>query len=74
MSSIEELFNEYRDKVNVAAYSFYAWKNINNLAVQDTSLFQALQRNPAQEVVTLLCSIVLPTQRCFEVPRAFFSL
>ena len=45
MSSIEEFFQEYRDEVNVAAYSFYAWRNINNLAAQDPTLFKALQRN-----------------------------
>ncbi|MDF3831445.1 hypothetical protein P3W85_00485 [Cupriavidus basilensis] len=45
MSAIEELLKEYRGEVNVAASSFYAWKNINNLAANDTALFQALQRN-----------------------------
>ncbi len=45
MNAIEELLKEYRGEVNVAASSFYAWKNINNLAAHDHALFRALQRN-----------------------------
>lgn len=45
MSAIEDLLKEYRGEVNVAASSFYAWKNINNLAANDRALYQALQRN-----------------------------
>jgi hypothetical protein len=45
MHAIEDLLQEYRGEVNVAATSFYAWKNINNLAANDRALFQALQRN-----------------------------
>jgi len=45
MSAIEELLKEYRGDVNVAAYSFYAWKNINTLAAHDPALLKALERN-----------------------------
>jgi len=45
MYSIGELLREYRGEVNVASSSFYAWKNINNLAANNPALFQALQRN-----------------------------
>lgn len=45
MKAIEELIKEYRGEANVAASSFYAWKNINTLAAHDPALFQALQRN-----------------------------
>jgi hypothetical protein len=45
MQTIEELLKEYRGEVNIAATSFYAWKNINKLAVGDDKIFQALQHN-----------------------------
>ena len=45
MHAIDNLLKEYRGEVNVAATSFYAWKNINNLAANDPALFRALQRN-----------------------------
>ena len=45
MHAIYSLLKEYRGEVNVAATSFYAWKNINNLAANDPALFQGLQRN-----------------------------
>jgi hypothetical protein len=45
MQTVEELLKEYRGEVNIAATSFYAWKNINKLAVGDDKIFQALQRN-----------------------------
>jgi hypothetical protein len=45
MKTVEELLKEYRGEVNIAASSFFAWKNINQLAVGDNAIFQALQRN-----------------------------
>lgn len=45
MQATDSLLKEFRGEVNVAATSFYAWKNINNLAANDQALFQALQRN-----------------------------
>ena len=40
MKTVEELLNEYRGDVHIAASSFFAWKNINQLAVDDKEIFQ----------------------------------
>ena len=45
MTTVETLLNEYNGEVNIAAFSFFTWKSINNLAAGDTTSFQSLQPN-----------------------------
>lgn len=45
MNTVEDLIKEYRNEVNIAAGSFYAWKNIHNLATNDNEIFKALNTN-----------------------------
>ena len=45
MCTIEELVKEYRSEVNVATSSYYAWKNINNLAANNPAVFRSLQQH-----------------------------
>jgi hypothetical protein len=44
MEDIEELYKEFQSELNVACWSFYTWKNIHNIAVDDKEVYRALNR------------------------------
>jgi len=62
MVDVEELYKEFENELNVACWSFYAWKNIKNIAVDDKKVHHALNRNP------LSWSIIL-----YSLQSTFFS-
>jgi hypothetical protein len=43
--SVADLLKEYRDEVNIAVWSFYAWKNINSLGAEKKEIRRALTAN-----------------------------
>jgi hypothetical protein len=43
--SVEDFLKEYRDEVNIAVWSFYAWKNINSLGAEKKEIRRALNAN-----------------------------
>lgn len=45
MVNVENLIQEYRNETYIATISFYAWRQINNLAVTDRNIYGVLQRN-----------------------------
>jgi N6-adenosine-specific RNA methylase IME4 len=45
MNSVGGIIKEYRHEVNIAATSFYVWKNINNLATENSDVFHAVSAN-----------------------------
>jgi len=45
MTDIDNLLKHFKSEVTTATVSFFAWKNINNLAAQDRSVYDALNRN-----------------------------
>ena len=45
MGDIDELYKEFQSELNIACWSFYAWKNIQNIAVDDKKVYCALNRN-----------------------------
>lgn len=45
MNTVEELLKQFRSQLNITTSSFYAWKNINDLAASDDEIFLALKPN-----------------------------
>ncbi len=62
MGDIEEAYKEYQSELNIACWSFYAWKNIQNIAADDKKVYCALNRN------RLSWSIIL-----YSLQSTFFS-
>ena len=42
---IGELYKEFQSELKVACSSFYAWKNIHNIAAKDDKIYHALNKN-----------------------------
>ncbi|MCD6026126.1 MAG: hypothetical protein K0R08_645 [Solimicrobium sp.] len=45
MTDFEELIKEYQNETYIVTASFYAWRQINDLALSDTKIYHALQCN-----------------------------
>ena len=77
MSLIEKYFKYYENELNVAASSFYAWKSINNIAVDDKDVYNALNRNALFWNITqhsLQCTFFISLGRIFDIDDQAFSI
>ena len=45
MDNLENALKIFRSEVTNASWSFFIWKGINNIAVRDRSIYQALNAN-----------------------------
>ena len=77
MGDIEELYKEFESEINVACWSFYAWKNINNIAVGDEKTYHALSRNALSWTIilySLQSTFFIAIGRLFDKDERSFSV
>jgi hypothetical protein len=77
MVEIEELYKEFESEVNVACWSFYAWKNIRDIAAGDKKVHHALNRNPLSWTIilySLQSTFFITVGRLFDTDRKSFSV
>ena len=69
MIPIKILLKEYRNDVNIAASSFYAWKTINNLATSDEDVYCTLNAHALSWKIisdSLLVTFLVALGRIFD--------
>jgi hypothetical protein len=77
MGDIEELYKEFESEINVASWSFYAWKNINNIAVSDEKTYHVLNRNALSWTIilySLQSTFFIAIGRLFDKDERSFSV
>jgi hypothetical protein len=77
MGDIEELYKEFQSELNIACRSFYAWKNINNVAAVDKKVHHALNRNKLSWNIilySLQSTFFISIGRLFDLNRKAFSV
>ena len=77
MGDIEDLYKEFESEINVACWSFYAWKNINNIAVGDEKTYHALNRNALSWTIilySLQSTFFIAIGRLFDKDERSFSV
>ena len=77
MEDIEELYKEFHNELTVACQSFYVWKNINNIAVDDKKVYHALNRNALSWNIILYSlqgTFFIAIGRLFDLNRKAFSV
>jgi hypothetical protein len=76
LEELEEFYREFHKEFQIACSSFYAWKNINNIAVSDKKVYHALNRNALSWNIilySLQCTFFIAIGRLFDLNRkAFF--
>lgn len=74
---IEELYKEFQRELNVACSSFYAWKNIHNIAAKDDKIYHALNKNSLSWNIilhSLQSTFFIAIGRLFDLNRKAFSV
>jgi len=77
MVNIEELYKEFQSEVNAACWSFYTWKNIKNIAVEDKNIYRALNRNALSWKIilySLQSTFFIAIGRLFDTDGKSFSV
>jgi hypothetical protein len=77
MGDIEESYKEFQSEVNVACSSFYAWKNIHNIAAKDDKIYHALNKNSLSWNIilhSLQSTFFITIGRLFDIDRKTFSV
>jgi len=77
MVDIEELYKEFQEELNIACPSFYAWKNIHNVAAGDKKVYHALNRNALSWNIilhSLQSTFFISIGRLFDLNRKAFSV
>ena len=76
MTDVEASLNHYSKEVDLATYTFFVWKSINNIAVGDKEILTALRRNALSwGVIThsLQCTFFICLGRIFDDRKDSFS-
>lgn len=76
MGDIEKLYEEFQSEVNAACWSFYAWKNIQKIAVNDKKIRHALNSNPLSWTIilySLQSTFFIAIGRLFDTDKRSFS-
>lgn len=71
------MLTHYRNEVHLATNSFYVWKSINNIAAEDKSYVNALNRTPLSWQViihSLQCTFFISLGRIFDGDKNSFSI
>jgi len=74
---IQLLLSKFRSEVMTAAWSFYSWKSINNVAFCDSAVYAALNRNaPTWNIIThsLQTTFFIVLGRIFDVDAGALSV
>lgn len=77
MGDIEELYKEFHSELRLACGSFYAWKNIKNIAVEDKKVYHALNRNALSWNIILYSlqnTFFIVIGRLFDIDERTFSI
>ena len=77
MGDIEELYKEFQSEINAACWSFYAWKNIKNIAIDDKIVYRALNRNALSWNIilySLQSTFFIAIGRLFDIDGKTFSV
>lgn len=77
MNNIEQLLKKYHSEVITAAWSFFAWKSINNLAVEDRTIYDCLNSNALTwNIVTysLQNTLFIAIGRIFDIKSEALSI
>ena len=77
MGDIEELYKEFQSELNIACWSFYTWKNIKNIAVDDKKVYHALNRNALSWNIilySLQSTFFITIGRLFDIDGKTFSV
>jgi DNA-binding ferritin-like protein len=77
MKDIEELYKEFQKELRLACWSFYTWKNINNIAVKDKKVYHALNRNVLSWNIILYSlqnTFFIVIGRLFDIDGKTFSI
>ena len=77
MGDIEELYKEFQSEINAACWSFYAWKNIKDIAVDDKIVYRALNRNALSWNIilySLQSTFFIAIGRLFDIDGKTFSV
>ena len=77
MGDIEELYEEFQSEVNAACWSFYTWKNIKDITVDEKKVRRALNRNPLSWTIilySLQSTFFITIGRLFDTDGRSFSV
>jgi len=77
MDEMEKLLNEFRGEVTNATWSFFVWKEINNIASGDREIYQSLNKNAVSwNMIThsLQSNFFITLGRLFDVDGDAFSI
>ena len=77
MKDIEELYKEFQSELNIACWSFYTWKNIKNIAVDNKKVYHALNRNALSWNIilySLQSTFFITIGRLFDIDGKTFSV
>ncbi len=77
MGDIEELYKVFQSELNVACSSFYAWKNIHNIAAKDDKIYHALNKNSLSWNIilhSLQSTFFITIGRLFDIDGKTFSV
>jgi AbiU2 len=77
MEDIRQLLNIFRNELNTAGQSFYAWKAINNLASSSKEIYNLLNKNSLSWNIinrSLINTFFITLGRIFDTDKESFSV
>jgi hypothetical protein len=77
MTAVESSLQRYLGEVELAAYTFYVWKSINDLALKERTILDVLNRNALSWQVmmhSLQCTFFISQGRIFDRNSKSFSV